>query len=102
MNATNLRGETDNTYGLWSGNFSMSWETSGGVAPNVECAGTQMSVTSGNLVSLGTANLTRGNYTIGNRYEGQEELYVCLRYAGSELTSQSYSTALESAWVLEI
>ena len=74
INATNLRGETTSSLALWSGNFSMSWETSGDSAPNVECAGSQMNVTAGNYANITLANLTRGNYTTNNGYEGQEQL----------------------------
>ena len=61
-----------------------------------------MNKTAGNYVNISIANLTRGNYTINNNYEGQEELYVCLRYAGSELTTQSYSTADQGTWTVKI
>ncbi len=102
INATNLRGETTSSLALWSGNFSMSWETSGDSAPNVECAGSQMNVTAGNYANITLANLTRGNYTTNNGYEGQEQLYICLRFAGNKLTEQPYSTASEGAWTIRI
>ena len=50
------------------------------------------------------ANLSNGNFTVGDGDTGQEELYLCLRYAGTELSAQSYSTGneTEGLWTVEV
>ncbi|MDO8528300.1 MAG: hypothetical protein Q7S06_00195 [Nanoarchaeota archaeon] len=105
INATDLVGETTPSLRLYSGNFSMSTFTGGACSGGacLECVGNQMNKTSGNYVNITEGNLTRGNYTIntGNT-NGQEGLYLCLRYAGSELTSQSYSIASQGSWTIRI
>jgi hypothetical protein len=98
INATNLRGETDAMLGLWANNFTVSGLTGG--TPPAECNSTLMS--SGLLTTLTTANLTRGNYTINDGSTGAENLYLCLRIAGAELTTQAYSTRNESYWTVKI
>jgi len=97
INSSNLRGETTPTEALWAGNFSADWDTGGSCtgADCTECGGTTMVKAA--YTALTVANLTKGNYTDGNG-EGQEELYVCLRLVGSELSTQSYSTANETEW----
>jgi hypothetical protein len=98
INATNLRGETDDTEALWAENFSVSWNTGG--TPPAECGGTNMS--HGTFTSLSIANLTRGNYTINDGSSGQERLYFCLKVIGADLSTQAYSTANETAWTVDI
>ncbi len=93
INSSNLRGETNSTQALWAGNFSVSWDE--GSAPPAECGGTVMSRSS--LEGIDTANLTKGNYT-ANDGTAQERLYFCLKLTGTELSSQSYSTANETEW----
>ncbi len=104
INATNLLGEEDDSYGLRSGNFSMSWETGGSCsgATCVECAGSQMNVSTGNYANITLANLTRGNFSINDGSTGQEQLYVCLRLAGNDLITQPYSTANQGAWTIRV
>jgi hypothetical protein len=98
VNATNLRGETTSTLALWAGNFSI-----GHVGTLSECDSTLSNVTvASNFKGLSPANLSKGNFTANNYITGQEQLYFCLRYAGSELTTQAYSTANESAWTIRI
>ncbi len=113
VNATSLRGETDDTKYLYSGNFSIS-NSSG--ASNPQCdiitstaAGTAINLTSVSGESFikvnGTsinATLMRGNYTINNGATGQEDLYACLRLAGTELTQQAYSTLSFGPWTIKI
>ncbi len=48
------------------------------------------------------ANLSRGNFTINDGNTGQEIYYFCIKLAGSDLTSQSYSTANEGSWTIKI
>jgi hypothetical protein len=104
INSTNLLGESDDSYGLWTGNFSISNDTGGSCSGDscTECAGTQMNKSSGNYVSVGNAILPAGNYTLNDGNTGQEQLYVCLRLAGSELITQSYSTKKQGAWTIQI
>jgi hypothetical protein len=97
INSTNLRGESDSSLALWAKNFSVSWDNGG--TPPAECSGTAMN--NKTLVGVATANVTEGNFTI-NDGTAQEQLYFCLKIAGSELTTQSYSTANESTWGVKI
>ena len=98
LNSSNLRGESTSSEALWAGNFSISWDTGNSCtgADCVECAGTVMVRNS--LEGIITANLTKGNYTINDEIEGQEQLYFCLRTVGSKLSTQAYSTANETEW----
>lgn len=98
INATHLKGETDANRIIYSTNFSVFYATGG--SPPVECDVTTM----GNSVYTGLAvsNLTHGNFTINDGTIGQERLYFCLKYAGAELTSQTYSTASMGAWTVKI
>ena len=103
VNATDLKGEENNALALHSGNFSISPIT--GVA-KPECdinenTATRMNITSGNYVSIASANITKGNFTI-NDGTSQEQLYVCLTFAGSELSKQAYSTKEGGAWTIRI
>ena len=52
--------------------------------------------------NISIALLPPGNYTINDKTTGQEELYLCLRQAGSELITQAYSTSQEGAWTIRI
>lgn len=98
INATNLLGETTSTLGLWANNFSASWNT-GGTTP-IECGTTANTLINKTAVNITTANLTRGNYTINDGNTGQEQLYVCLKFAGTELQAQAYSTLSQGAWIV--
>ncbi|MDO8528299.1 MAG: helix-turn-helix domain-containing protein, partial [Nanoarchaeota archaeon] len=104
INATDLKGETDSSKALWSGNFSVSSFTGGSCsgASCLECAGSQMNTVSGNYANITNANLTRGNFTLNNKNTGQEELYICLRYAGRELPNQAYSTQSQGVWTIKV
>lgn len=97
INSTNLRGETNSALGLWAKNFTVSFATGG--TPPAECSGTAMN--NKTLVGVATANITKGNFSI-NDGTAQEQLYFCLKIAGAELTTQSYSTANESNWHVKI
>jgi len=97
VNSSNLRGETTSSQALWASNFSVDWKTGGSCtgANCVECADTIMVRNA--YTAITTANLTKGNYTDNNK-NGQEELYVCLRLIGAELSTQAYSTANQTEW----
>ena len=104
INSSNLRGETDPTVGLWAANFSVDWNTGDTCtgAACLECAGTAMVRSA--YTGVGIANLTADNYTQNNGNDGQEKLYFCSRIAGTELSTQAYSTANETewAWIVQI
>ena len=99
INATNLKGETNSAYQLIASNFSVGL-TSGAAG---SCGGgTAGNLSTGVYVNVTSATLTKGNYTINDNSTGQENLYFCLRLAGSELISQQYSTLNQGAWTIKI
>ncbi len=94
VNATNLKGETNSALALWSGNFSANVSSG-----TTSCAGKFLNDTGlYNIVS--PANLSIGNYTANNNVTGQEQLFLCLTFAGSELSQQAYSTSSAGAWTI--
>ncbi len=98
INATNLRGEEDNSKALWAGNFSVGISTGG--SPPLECGGSKMHL--GLFTQVTSANLTKGNYTI-NDGTAQEQIYFCLTVVGSDLTkAQAYSTTQEGSWTIRL
>ena len=102
INATNLRGETNNALALWAGNFSVGL-TETPVA--VECntaGGTANAMNRSQYVNISSAILPEGNYTVNDNTTAQEQLFFCLKVIGSELTNQFYSTANESTWTLKV
>ena len=104
INSTDLVGEANAAYRLFTGNFSVDWRTGGTCsgAACLECAGSQMNKTSGNYANVTDSNVTKGNFTINNGDIGQEELYFCVRLAGTELISQAYSTLSQNVWTINI
>jgi hypothetical protein len=98
LNTTNLKGEVDNTKALTAGNFSVGVTTGG--SPPAECGATTMA--SSVYTARGSATLPHGNFTVNDGSTGQEQVYFCLKHAGTELTSQAYSTANMGAWTLKI
>ncbi len=104
INATNLRGETTSTVAIWAGNISVNWDATG-LASCISTGGNETkatNLTAGHLVNISMANLSRGNFTINDGNTGQEIYYFCIKLAGSDLTSQSYSTANEGPWTVKI
>jgi hypothetical protein len=98
VNTTNLVGDPDNTRALYAGNFSFGNNT----GSSLECgASTSTQMQRGVNVTIENAVLGIGNHSLNNGFVGQEQLYLCLRFAGSELTSQDYNTNEEGAWRLE-
>ncbi|MDA3836167.1 MAG: hypothetical protein PF542_00945 [Nanoarchaeota archaeon] len=91
FNATNLKGTTDNTKALYAENFSAN--TLAG------CEGTPLAHLS--FQQIIGASLQRGNYTLSDG-TGQENIFICLEAANSDLTQQTYSTTEEGAWTLNI
>ncbi|GEM_PF-1395097 len=97
VNATNLRGEADDTKYLWAENFSIGTET-GPLKP--ECAATSMQ--HGLFTQIASSTLPKGNYTRGDG-TAQEEFYFCLKIVGSDLTqTQAFSTAKEGSWEVDL
>jgi hypothetical protein len=99
INATSLRGETDATLALWAGNFTVNVATGGD--PPAECTGNFLQDNS-TFVDITGATLPNGNYSIADGTTGAEQLYICLTLAGSDLSTQSYSTSNESNWQIQI
>jgi hypothetical protein len=91
VNATNLYGETDSNLALWAGNFT--------VKNAAGCEGTAMVVNA--FTNVTSTALPVGNFTLNDGSTGQEEVYVCLEQAGSELIAQSYSTG-DADWSFKI
>jgi hypothetical protein len=99
LNTTDLLGETDANRKLYANNFSVGITTGG--SPPVECGATTMAPSV--YTAIGSAVLPRGNFTVNDGSTGQEQLYFCLKYAGTELTAQAYSSDTTSrAWTLKI
>ena len=101
VNATNLKGETDNTKAIWAANMTLSILSGG----NYGCAiNTNMSriLNASYFEPISNATLSRGNHSINDGSTGQEQLYACIRLAGSELSSQAYSTFVEGSWTVKI
>jgi parallel beta-helix repeat protein len=99
INATDLVGETDKNKILFAGNFSASIYTGGKIECNITSSATQMV----NMTNIAITNtvLPAGNYT-KNDGTGQEEVYLCLRQVGVELTQQQYSTDTFGSWTVRI
>jgi len=101
INATDLKGETNNLFMLYAENFSV-WTATGG-SPPIECDGGSAGNLSKNMFANTTsAVLPKGNYTIGDINTGREQLWYCLRIAGADLPSQAYSTLNMTPWTIKI
>lgn len=106
INSTDLAGETNGGYDLFAKNFTVSTITGGSVCSGSGC--TECSNASGSNMNMGfyknisTATLPKGNYTVGDTSTGRAQLYFCLKLAGAELTSQSYSTKSNGTWTVMI
>jgi len=53
------------------------------------------------FVNVTSTALPVGNFTLNDGSTGQENVYVCLEQAGSELTAQAYSTG-NADWAFKI
>jgi hypothetical protein len=93
INATILTGESDNSIKIGADLFKVN--STHGVAD--ACSADAMS--NSTYVTITGASLIRGNLTAGN---GKEQLYYCLTSAPAILTKQSYSTAAEGAWSVNV
>jgi hypothetical protein len=99
INATDLVGETDHSKFLWASNFSASIYTGGKIECNITASATSMV----NITYTAVPNtiISAGNYT-KNDGTGQEQVYLCLRKVGTELTQQQYSTSTLGTWTVKI
>jgi len=103
LNATDLVGEQNANYAIYAGNFSISNST----GSSIECSGgtsvlmnsSQYTLINATLVNT---NLSRGNFSLNNGVTAQEQLYPCLRLAGSEIMGQYYSTSNKGSWTVRI
>ena len=103
INATNLVGESNPSYAIYAGNFSISNST----GSSIECSGgTSVLMNSSQYTLINAtnvnANLSRGNFSKNDGVTAQEQLYVCLRLVGGEISQQSYSTGAQGAWTIRI
>ncbi len=91
INATNLLGETNNAYKLYAQNFTVG-NTTGG-SPPIECGTPNNSFFMNNSIAknITSSVLPYGNLSAGSG-TAESNLYVCLTFAGNDLTSQAYST----------
>lgn len=100
----NLVGAADPSYVIDVRNFTADIETSGSCSGSncVECIVDTSGVTMQNNTELRivNANVTRGNYTIGDGNTGQDQIYFCMPLVPSNLVSQTYSTPDE--WTFTI
>ncbi|HVY01592.1 MAG TPA: right-handed parallel beta-helix repeat-containing protein, partial [Candidatus Nanoarchaeia archaeon] len=98
INATDLVGETDNSKAIYANNFSVGTQT----GASAECGGTGSTLMSKSVFSaLSGATLPKGNHSILDG-TGQEQIYVCIKNIGTELTAQSYSTSGQGSWTIKI
>jgi hypothetical protein len=92
VNATNLVGETNGAYALYGGNFTVGTY---GADSTVNCGNATWSsyMTTQRFTNMTQTNVTLpyGNLSVNDgRY--QMNFFVCLTQAGSDITSQAYST----------
>jgi hypothetical protein len=100
INAIDLAGETDHNKFLFASNFSAGIYTGGNIECNVTASATAMINKTDTQVANAILNL--GNFQLNDGSTGQEQLYVCLRKAGYELTQQAYSTTGLGSWTVKI
>jgi hypothetical protein len=100
INAIDLAGDTDHSKFLFASNFSASNSTGG----NIECNTTASATPMVNITDTAVTNavLNIGNFPVNDGSTGQEQLYVCLKKAGYELTQQAYSTTGLGSWTVKI
>ncbi len=104
VNASDLAGESTGSYRLYAQNFTIG-NTTGG-SPPIECGTASNSFFMNNETyrNITSAKLPFGNLSAGGG-AAQSNLYVCLTFAGNELTSQAYSTGgpnSRGAWTVKV
>ncbi len=103
MNATDLDGETDSAVSLYARNFTIGNNTGSSAECDFSTATYNATAMSrGIFTALNLTNLSRGNYSLNDGRTAVEQIYFCLRLAGTELSSQAYSTTNEGAWTIKI
>ncbi len=104
VNATNLRGETNNLYSLYANNFSVGPIT--GSCPGPACdecgGGFAGNFSLSRYANMSNMTLPKGNYSVQDGSTGQEQMFFCLRIVGADLISQAYSTVNMSPWTVKI
>jgi len=106
INSTNLAGETTGSQNLFASNFTAATVT-GGTCTGSTCTECGPGNTGSNLnntyyKNITSARLPKGNYTLNDGSTGEEQLYFCLRIAGTDLSSQAYSTKTNGLWMVQI
>ncbi|MCK4552814.1 hypothetical protein KAT80_01275 [Candidatus Pacearchaeota archaeon] len=101
VNATDLFGETTKGQALWAGNFSFNDLTGGDIECNVSGATEATAMVNMTYTGIYGAALSAGNFT-KNDGTAQENLYLCLREIGLELSQQQYSTSQLGSWTIRI
>ena len=106
INATTLQGETTATQVLFAKNFTVATIT------GITCTGSGCTecgpgnngsnLNNATFQNITSGFLSKGNYTVSDGTTGAEQLYFCLRIAGSELSSQAYSTKANGVWTVQI
>ena len=97
VNATNLYGEITSAIGIYAGNMSVS--NVSGTPLAGACNWTNSNVTTYKVPSnISNTRLPRGNNSVADLGTGKETMDFCIRYIGSELTAQAYSTYLDGQW----
>ncbi len=101
INATNLIGEDNPSQALWAANFSASSLTGGKTECNITEDATAL--VEDDFVGITGVVLNDGNYTVNGGGNGQEDMYLCLREVGAELSQQYYSsTGAARAWTVQV
>jgi hypothetical protein len=100
IKALDLLGETDDSQALWAGNFSGSALTGGDIECNSSTTDATALVNNTDTGIIGSI-LSAGNYTLEDG-TAQEEIYLCLLEAGSELSGQYFSTTALGSWTVKI
>ncbi|MCK4552813.1 hypothetical protein KAT80_01270 [Candidatus Pacearchaeota archaeon] len=101
VNATDLFGETTKGQALWAGNFSFNDLTGDNIECNVSGATEATAMVNMSYTGVYGTTLDAGNFTFNNG-TAQENLYLCLREVGSELSQQQYSTDQLGSWTVKI
>jgi hypothetical protein len=98
VTALDLLGETNTAFQINAGNMSVSVDNGG--SPPAECSG--MIMANNTEKQITSAQLLRGNHSVGDGSTGQEQLYYCFKTIPSNIPSQTYSTAAGGSWTIKI
>ncbi len=93
VKAIDMYGETDPLTRIFAANFTVN------VA---DTCNTGTAMVNGTLTGVTSSILEAGNNSINNGTSGQEQLYLCIEAINSDLTQQSYSTAVAGQWEISV